>query len=66
MTELLYQKQTQLERLAAEKAAQQLTLEREIEAARQQAERASRWWDESCHWLTMQVECQQGLGLAGS
>lgn len=32
---MLYLKQTQLERLAAEKAAQQLKTERELEAARQ-------------------------------
>ena len=42
MTELLFQKQTQLERLAAEKAAQQLSLERELDAAREQAERVNR------------------------
>lgn len=35
MSDMLYLKQTQLERLAAEKAAQQLKTERELEAARQ-------------------------------
>lgn len=43
VTELLYLKQTQLERLAAEKAAQQLSLERELAAAREQAERVNRY-----------------------
>ena len=52
VTELLYQKQTQLEHLAAEKAAQQLTLEREIEAARQQAERMSR-----CYMHEARMHC---------
>lgn len=42
VTDLLYQKQTQLEQLAAEKAAQQLSLERELDAAREQAERVTR------------------------
>jgi hypothetical protein len=42
VTELLYLKQTQLERLAAEKAAQQLSIERELDAAREQAERVNR------------------------
>ena len=61
MTELLYQKQTQLEHLAAQKAAQQLTLEREIEAARQQAERVSRC-DNSAH-LALQ-SCGYAVGVA--
>ena len=43
MTELLYQKHTQLERMAAEKAALQLTMEREIANARDHAERSHRW-----------------------
>lgn len=42
VTELLFQKQMQLERLAAEKAAQQLSLERELDAAREQAECVNR------------------------
>lgn len=50
VTELLYLKQTQLERLAAEKAAQQLSLERELAAAREQAERVNR-----CHSSTLSV-----------
>ena len=43
VTELLYQKHTQLERMAAEKAAMQLTMEREIANARDHAERSHRW-----------------------
>lgn len=50
VTELLYLKQTQLERLAAEKAAQQLSLERELAAVREQAERVNR-----CHSSTLSV-----------
>jgi hypothetical protein len=42
VTELLYQKHTQLERMAAEKAAQQLTMEREIATACEHAERNHR------------------------
>ena len=42
VTDLLYQKHTQLERMAAEKAAQQLTMEREIDTAREYAERNHR------------------------
>ena len=42
VTDLLYQKHTQLERMAAEKAAQQLTMEREIATAREYAERNHR------------------------
>ena len=61
MTELLYKKQTQLEHLAAQKAAQQLTLEREVETARQQAERMNRCskhahllpCTEKRHWLSV-------------
>lgn len=43
VTELLYTKQTQLERLAAEKAAQQLTHERQLSQAKDDAERVKRW-----------------------
>ena len=42
VTELLYTKQTQLERMAAEKAAQQLAHEREIVLAKDDAERVKR------------------------
>ncbi len=42
VTDLLYQKHTQLERMAAEKAAQRLTMEREIATAREYAERNHR------------------------
>ena len=42
VTELLYQKHTQLEHMAAEKAALQLTMEREITNAREYAERSHR------------------------
>ena len=42
VTELLYTKQTQLERLAAEKAAQQLTHERQLSQAKDDAERVKR------------------------
>lgn len=42
VTELLYTKQTQLERLAAEKAAQQLAHERQLSQARDDAERVKR------------------------
>lgn len=42
MTELLYLKQTQLERMAAEKAAQQMALERELSVAREEAARVQR------------------------
>lgn len=42
VTDLLYQKHTQLERMAAEKAAQQLTMEREVATAREYAERNHR------------------------
>ena len=42
VTELLYLKQTQLEQMAGEKAAQALQLERELAAARADAERARR------------------------
>lgn len=43
VTELLYVKQTQLERLAAEKAAQQLAHEHQLAQARDDAERVKRW-----------------------
>ena len=43
VSELLYLKQTQLERLAGEKAAQQLALERELAIARDEAQRAHRY-----------------------
>ncbi len=42
VTELLYLKQTQLERMAAEKAAQQMALERELTVAREEAARVQR------------------------
>lgn len=42
VTELLYTKQTQLERMAAEKAAQQLAHEREVAHAKDDAERVKR------------------------
>ena len=42
MTELLYTKQTQLERMAAEKATQQLAHERQIAQAKDDAERVKR------------------------
>ena len=42
VTELLYLKQTQLERMAAEKAAQQMALERELSVAREEAARVQR------------------------
>ena len=42
VTDLLFQKHTQLERMTAEKAAQQLTTEREIATAREYAERTHR------------------------
>eukprot|EP00884_Botryococcus_braunii_P015895 jgi/Botrbrau1/298/Bobra.0022s0264.1 len=42
VTDLLYLKQTQLEKLAADKAAQQLALERELALAREEAERVKR------------------------
>lgn len=42
VTELLYLKQTQLEKMAADKAAQQLALEREVALARDEAERVRR------------------------
>ncbi len=42
MTELLYLKQTQLERMAAEKAAQQMALERALAVAREEAARVQR------------------------
>ena len=43
VTELLYLKQTQLERMAAEKAAQHMALERELSVAREEAARVQRW-----------------------
>ena len=43
MTELLYTKQTHLERMAAEKAAQQLAHERQLAQAKDDAERVKRW-----------------------
>lgn len=43
VTELLYTKQTQLERLAAEKAAQQLAHERQLSQVRDDAERVKRY-----------------------
>ena len=42
VTELLYTKQTQLERMAAEKAAQQLAHEREVAHAKDDAERVKK------------------------
>jgi hypothetical protein len=42
VTELLYLKQTQLERMAAEKAAQQMALERALAVAREEAARVQR------------------------
>lgn len=42
VTELLYLKQTQLEKMAADKAAHQLALERELAIARDEAERVRR------------------------
>ena len=42
VTELLYTKQTQLERMAAEKAAQQLAHERQVAQAKDDAERVKR------------------------
>mmetsp|Transcript_34977 Transcript_34977/g.82937 ORF Transcript_34977/g.82937 Transcript_34977/m.82937 type:complete len:811 (+) Transcript_34977:165-2597(+) len=42
VTELLYLKQTQLEKMAAEKAAQQLSLEREISGLREELDRSRR------------------------
>eukprot|EP00873_Tetraselmis_striata_P027169 jgi/Tetstr1/447433/TSEL_003693.t2 len=42
VTELLYLKQTQLEKMAAEKAAQQLSLEREVAGLREELDRARR------------------------
>lgn len=42
VTELLYTKQTQLERMAAEKAAQQLAHERQIAQAKDDVERVKR------------------------
>ena len=42
VTELLYTKQTQLERMAGEKAAQQLAHERQIAQAKDDAERVKR------------------------
>ncbi|KAK9825360.1 hypothetical protein WJX81_003665 [Elliptochloris bilobata] len=42
VTELLYLKQTQLERMSAEKAAQQMALERELLVAREEAARVQR------------------------
>lgn len=42
VTELLFLKQTQLERMAAEKAAQQMALERELSVAREEAARVQR------------------------
>ena len=62
VTELLYQKHTQLERMAAEKAAMQLTMEREIANAREYAERSHR-----CRLYPLQNDaacegvCQQHL-----
>ena len=53
MTDLLYQKHTQLERMAAEKAAQRLTMEREIATAREYAERNHR----SAHPVAKTFEC---------
>ena len=43
VTELLYTKQTQLERMAGEKAAQQLAHERQIAQAKDDAERVKRF-----------------------
>lgn len=54
VTELLYTKQTQLERLAAEKAAQQLAHERQIAHAKDDAERVKRY---SCHRLPPGPAC---------
>lgn len=52
VTDLLYQKHTALERMAAEKAAQQLTMEREVAIARELAERNHRSVAECCDtWL---------------
>ncbi|KAK9808822.1 hypothetical protein WJX72_004299 [[Myrmecia] bisecta] len=42
VTELLYLKQSQLEKMAAEKAAQQLHMEREVASARDEADRVKR------------------------
>lgn len=42
VTELLWMKQTQLEQLAGEKAALQLSLERALTSAREDAERIKR------------------------
>ncbi len=42
VTDLLYQKQSQLERVMAERAAQQMTWERELATARDSAERTQR------------------------
>lgn len=42
VTELLWMKQTQLEQLAREKAALQLSLERALTSAREDAERIKR------------------------
>ena len=42
VTELLYTKETQLERMAAEKATQQLAHERQIAQAKDDAERVKR------------------------
>ncbi|KAK9801870.1 hypothetical protein WJX73_004805 [Symbiochloris irregularis] len=42
VTDLLYQKQAQLEEMAASKAVQQMTFERELSAARHEAERSLR------------------------
>ncbi len=57
VTELLFQKQTQLEWLAAEKAAQQLSQERELDAAREQAERVNR-----CHPSTAPFMAAHRIG----
>jgi len=48
----LYTKQTQLERMAAEKAAQQLAHERQMAHAKDDAERVKRY---SCHCVALCV-----------
>lgn len=53
VTDLLYQKQSQVERVTAERAAQQMAWERELAAARDTAERTQRSaviFLEFCFW----------------
>ena len=42
MTDLLYSKQAQIEEMAATRAVQQMAFERELAAARSEAERCAR------------------------